>query len=143
MSSTELSSYWAMRATSRCAAATHSTTAGHAKIVSQYAAATGERGGSKVRKRKTTGAYMQSAMENCPKRKGPLLPYKLRHCSQISTIRSTSDSTAGSKLWVGERLRTFIGIEERSAPNPECISATTARARARAEGSDGHKPAAG
>eukprot|EP00966_Prymnesium_polylepis_P298233 6891450-Prymnesium_polylepis.2 len=86
---------------------------------------------------------MQSAIEKRPKRKGPPPPYKLRHSSQIWTILSTSEMTAESKCSRGECIRTFIGMAERSAAKPECISATTARARARAAGSDGHKPAEG
>ena len=82
-------------------------------------------------------------MHNAPKRNGPPLPCMARQRSQIWTTRSTSRRTAGSKVVRGQRFLTFIGIAERSADNPECTSMITARATARAEGSEGHKPTDG
>jgi hypothetical protein len=65
-------------------------------------------------------------MHNAPKRNGPLLPCMARQRSQIWSTRSTSRRTAGSKVVRGhERFLTFIGIAERSAEKPECISMTT------------------
>jgi len=84
-------------------------------------------------KRSTTGAYMASAIVySAPNSHGPPAPKRWRQSFHSSSIRSMSAvSAAGIAVW-RLRARAFIGHSDRRVWNPECISAATERATARA-----------
>ena len=87
--------------------------------------------------RRATGAYIASAMLKPPKSQGPRSPWSRRQPDQIASMRRRSSATAGV---IGTRrpvARAFIGQAFLSAPNPECISADSARAIARSGASAG------
>src|SRR6266850_2438048 len=83
-------------------------------------------------KRHTTGAYMASAAEKRPKRNGPPVPWRSRQLCQSDWMRSISSLTSAGQVRRAKALRTFIDRFWRSAGKPECISAHTDRAVARA-----------
>src|SRR5216683_5768056 len=87
-------------------------------------------------KRHTTGAYMASAAEKRPKRNGPSAPWRSQLC-QSDWMRSISSMTSAGQVRGAKTLRTFIDRFWRSAGKPECISAQTDRAVARATDSAG------
>src|SRR6266571_5286289 len=89
-------------------------------------------------KRHTTGAYMASAAEKRPKRNGSLVPWRSRQLCQSDWMRSISSPTSAGQARGAKTLRTFIDRFWRNAGKPECISAQTDRAVARATASAGH-----
>src|SRR5437660_535047 len=94
-------------------------------------------------KRHTTGAYMASAAEKWPKRNCPPVPWRSRQLCQSDWMRSISSETSAPQARGAKTLRTFIDRFWRSAGKPECISAHTDRAVARATMSAGHPRAPG
>src|SRR5260370_617470 len=95
-----------------------------------------------VRKRLTTGAYMASAMHGRdPKRNGP--PLCFRHSVQMAWMRSTSAFVSGDRSRLGICSTIFMAHSLRRLAKPECISALTERALARAAASAGQSFAAG
>src|SRR5258708_4884455 len=80
---------------------------------------------------------MASAMEKAPKRNRPCAPWRPRQSFQIASMRASSAATSGVLARPGISRRTFIGIWLRTLVNPECISALTLRAWARAAASGG------
>src|SRR6185295_15986803 len=82
---------------------------------------------------------MASAAENRPNRNGPPEPCLARQSCQMATMRRTSAATGLSSRPFGLRPRNSMGQCSRSAWNPECISAETLRASARAAAALGHR----
>ena len=85
-------------------------------------------------------------MPKVPNRNGP--PEIARQSAQISSTRATSSRTAACSCRMrgpssGSCASTFNGKCVRSAVKPECISATMARARARAARCAGHRRRSG
>src|SRR6266704_3389532 len=94
-------------------------------------------------KRHTIGAYIASAAQKRPKRNGPPVPWRWRQLCHSDSMRSISASTSAGQVRGAKTLRTFIDRFWRSAGKPECISAQTYRAVARAPGSGGQPRVAG
>ncbi len=88
-------------------------------------------------KRHTTGAYIASAAQKRPKRNGPPVPWRWRQLCHSDSMRSISAPTSAGQVRGAKTLRTFIDRFWRSAGKPECISAQTDRAVARATESAG------
>src|SRR5690349_6784075 len=82
-------------------------------------------------------------MHSSPNRYGPVLPNSARQVRQISCTRAMSAATGSLTELIGVELRKFIHIALRRSMKPECISALTDRALARAALSRGHSALSG
>src|SRR6266478_4709257 len=92
-------------------------------------------------KRVTTGAYMASAIERSPNRKGP--PDLARHSRQIAQTRSMSACARDHILKPGKCPFRLTGSDARSVVNPEWISPQIDRQCARDTRSLGRRPESG